>query len=57
VKKFEKIFTGYCTKKLLDRATIKFIFDGNTLSANETPEELGMETDDIIDVSIVKKKK
>jgi len=35
---------------------IKFIFDGSTVSPNTTPQELDMETDDIIDVAIKKKK-
>jgi len=55
-EKFDKIFNGYCTKKSLEKAMIKFIFDGSTVSPNTTPQELDMETDDIIDVAIKKKK-
>mmetsp|Transcript_15301 Transcript_15301/g.42795 ORF Transcript_15301/g.42795 Transcript_15301/m.42795 type:complete len:89 (+) Transcript_15301:134-400(+) len=47
--KFEKIFVAYCSKKSMDRGSIRFLFDGERLPPEATPESVGMEDGDSID--------
>ena len=32
--------------------SVRFLFDGNRISPNQTPEELDMEDNDVIDVMV-----
>lgn len=53
--KFQKLFDGYCKKLGIQPNTIKFVFDGETLDLDSTPEDEDMEDGDIIDVHTKKK--
>uniref|UniRef100_A0A1J3E3M3 Small ubiquitin-related modifier n=1 Tax=Noccaea caerulescens TaxID=107243 RepID=A0A1J3E3M3_NOCCA len=46
----KKLMTIYCEKKNLDYRTVRFIFDGKELKPRNTPAQLMMEDDDIIDM-------
>lgn len=41
---------AYSANKNITSKSIRFAFDGIRIDENSTPEELGMEDDDIIDV-------
>jgi len=49
---FSKIFGAYCKKVGADQASVRFLFDGNRVRDDQTPEQLGMENDDIIDAMV-----
>eukprot|EP00026_Physarum_polycephalum_P005410 Phypoly_transcript_05444.p1 GENE.Phypoly_transcript_05444~~Phypoly_transcript_05444.p1 ORF type:complete len:456 (+),score=76.14 Phypoly_transcript_05444:65-1432(+) len=51
---FKKLVIGYATKRNLDPSKITLLFDGLPLDADGTPKDTDMESDDIIDVKIVK---
>ena len=53
--KFKKLFDGYCKRFNVQPNTIKFVFDGDTLDLDSTPEDEDMEDGDIIDVHAKKK--
>jgi small ubiquitin-related modifier len=46
----KKLMKDYCIRKGLEMNTICFLFDGNRLSETQTPAELNMEGDDMIEV-------
>lgn len=48
----EKLMTAYCEYRKLPRSRIKFFFDGEDLKGGETPEQLDMEHEDVIDVQV-----
>lgn len=48
----EKLMTAYCEYRKLPRSRIKFLFDGEELKGGETPEQLDMEHEDVIDVQV-----
>jgi len=50
--KFESIMGRFAQKKNLSVSQCKFIFDGETLNPNSTPEGLDLEGDEIIDVRL-----
>ncbi|KAL6566367.1 hypothetical protein OROGR_001982 [Orobanche gracilis] len=50
--KFERVFKMYADKSKLDVKNLVFCFDGDKVSAAETPDSLGMEEDDIIEVHV-----
>ena len=50
--KFESIMGRFAQKKSLSVSQCKFIFDGETLNPNSTPEGLDLEGDEIIDVRL-----
>ena len=43
---------AYCEFRKLPRSRLKFSFDGDELKGGETPEQLDMENEDVIDVRI-----
>jgi small ubiquitin-related modifier len=45
----------YCIRKELEMNTISFLFDGNRLSETQTPAELNMEDDDMIEARYTRK--
>jgi len=47
---FRKLFDKYCTHLKVSKTSVKFVFDGDELDLDETPETLDVEDDDIIDV-------
>lgn len=48
----EKLMVAYCEFRKLPRSRLKFSFDGDELKGGETPEQLDMENEDVIDVRI-----
>lgn len=49
---FQKLFDGACNHLKLDKSRVTFIFDGEPLDLEGTPEEEDMEDGDIVDVKI-----
>lgn len=45
--KFTKIQEAFCSKKAWDPAQVRFVFDGERLMGDQTPEEVGMESGDV----------
>ncbi|KAK9808175.1 hypothetical protein WJX73_005370 [Symbiochloris irregularis] len=50
--KFEKIMASYATNKSIDQKSIRFLYEGRRLKPEETPDMLGMESEDVIDAVI-----
>ncbi|KAA8532637.1 hypothetical protein F0562_032547 [Nyssa sinensis] len=50
--KFERLFKMYAEKVKLDLQSLVFCFDGDKISPTATPDGLGMEDDDIIEVHV-----
>ncbi|GER32801.1 small ubiquitin-related modifier [Striga asiatica] len=50
--KFERLFKMYAGRCKLDVKNLVFCFDGDKVSPSETPDSLGMEDDDIIEVHV-----
>ncbi|CAL5350229.1 unnamed protein product [Camellia sinensis] len=48
--KFERLFKMYAEKSKLELQKLVFCFDGDKISSTATPDVLGMEDDDIIEV-------
>lgn len=46
----EKLMTAYCEFRKMPHSKLKFFFDGELLNGSETPVDLDMEEEDIIDV-------
>lgn len=44
--------TAYCEFRKLPRSRLKFLFDGEVLQGSETPVDLDMEEEDVIDVRV-----
>ena len=49
----EKITNAYCQRKGIATGSVRFMFDGELLNPNLTPEKLEMEQHDIIDVMLL----
>jgi len=47
-----KLMEAYCARSGLSSASVRFLYDGQRLSPDSTPKELGMENDDAIDVAL-----
>ncbi|CAI8051704.1 Small ubiquitin-related modifier 2 [Geodia barretti] len=45
-----KLMTAYCERQGFQAGTVRFMFDGNQIGAEQTPIELEMEDDDTIEV-------
>lgn len=50
-EKFDKVFKAYAEKVKCDLGSLVFTFDGDKVSVTATPDSLGMEEDDIIEVN------
>ncbi|XP_062145305.1 uncharacterized protein LOC133852553 [Alnus glutinosa] len=50
--KFERLFKMYADKVKLDIQNLVFCFDGDKISPAATPDDLGMEDNDIIEVHV-----
>lgn len=48
----DKLMEAYCEFRKLPRSRLKFLFDGDELKGSETPEQLDMESEDVIDVKV-----
>lgn len=48
----KKLMEAYCARQSLQMDQIRFLFDGNRLRDTQTPDELDMEDDDVIDAML-----
>ncbi|AAZ11434.1 small ubiquitin-related modifier [Trypanosoma equiperdum] len=48
----KKLIDTYCKKQGISRNSVRFLFDGTPIDETKTPEELGMEDDDVIDAMV-----
>lgn len=48
----KKLIDAYCKKQGITRASVRFLFDGSPIDESKTPEDLGMEDDDVIDAMV-----
>lgn len=48
----DKLMTAYCQFRKLPRSRLKFHFDGDEITGSDTPVDLDMEEDDVIDVRV-----
>ncbi|ESQ51859.1 hypothetical protein EUTSA_v10017466mg [Eutrema salsugineum] len=46
----KKLMDAYCVKRNIERKTIRFIYNGKELKPRNTPAQLNMEEDDLIDI-------
>jgi len=44
-----KLMDAYCQRQAIDQNSIRFLYDGQRIQAEQTPKELDMEDNDIID--------
>jgi len=44
-----KLMDAYCQRQAIDPNSIRFLYDGQRIQAEQTPKELDMEDNDIID--------
>uniref|UniRef100_A0A0D9V2R5 Rad60/SUMO-like domain-containing protein n=1 Tax=Leersia perrieri TaxID=77586 RepID=A0A0D9V2R5_9ORYZ len=49
-EKFDKLFRAYAKKNNLSLSALTFVFDGEKVNPASTPEELGLEDEDMIEV-------
>ena len=47
-----KVMDAYCTRTGVDRASTRWLFDGEPIREEDTPRELGMEDGDCVDVEL-----
>ncbi|KMO94628.1 small ubiquitin-related modifier [Streptomyces roseus] len=50
--RMEKVMTVYCARIGHPVADVRFLYDGERISWDSTPEDLGMQDDDLIDVMV-----
>ncbi|EKX74217.1 ubiquitin domain containing protein [Theileria equi strain WA] len=50
--KLEKLMTTYCSRLGKSPDAVRFLFDGDRIKGDSTPEELGIEHGDIIDAMV-----
>merc|ERR1711988_364829 len=50
--KLKKLFDAYCQRGNLNPKGVRFLFEGNRLRDEHTPNEHEMEDDDVIDVMV-----
>eukprot|EP00796_Vickermania_ingenoplastis_P011363 gene11363-7869_t len=48
----KKLFDAYCKKQGINRQSVRFLFDGTPVDESKTPEDLGMEEEDVIDAMV-----
>lgn len=49
---FRKLMTAYCERQSVTSESVVFLFEGERLRGEQTPQEVGMEDGDSIDVVI-----
>ena len=47
-----KLMNAFCQRQGVDQKSVRFLFDGERVRENNTPDELGMEDGDVIDVMV-----
>jgi len=48
----QKLMTAFCNRNGVAMNSVRFLFDGNRVNANQTPADLEMEDGDVIDVMV-----
>jgi Ubiquitin-2 like Rad60 SUMO-like len=48
--RFEKVMNAFCDRQGKNLATSRFVFDGDKLDKDDTPEKMNMEDGDMIEV-------
>lgn len=48
----KKLMDAYCKKQGIQRTSVRFLFDGAPIDENKTPDDIGMEDDDVIDAMV-----
>ena len=48
----KKLMEAYCNRQSLQMDQIRFLFDGNRLRETQSPDELEMKDDDVIDAML-----
>ncbi|KAJ9440676.1 hypothetical protein DIPPA_19437 [Diplonema papillatum] len=48
--KLRKLVEAYCKVRKVSRGQLRLLFDGVSVGDNQTPDELGIEDEDVIDV-------
>jgi small ubiquitin-related modifier len=48
----KKLMDAYCKRQGVNRTSVRFLFDGSPIDENKTPDDLGMEDDDVIDAMV-----
>jgi len=49
---FAKVMSAYCKKVGADQESVRFLFDGQRVRPDQTPEDLDMEDEDEIDAMV-----
>ncbi|KAF2073662.1 hypothetical protein CYY_005012 [Polysphondylium violaceum] len=49
----KKLMDAYSSKKGVNPSSLRFLYEGNRIDYENTPKQLNMENDDIIDVTIM----
>jgi len=50
--KLRKLMDAYCKRQGLVNGSVRFSFDGNRVNPEMTPDDIGMQSDDIIDAMV-----
>lgn len=48
--RLERLMDAYCERQGLERSAVRFLYDGQRLTPEDSPGKLGMEDEDVIDV-------
>jgi len=49
---FSKVFAAYCKRTGTDEKEVRFLFDGQRLRKDQSPESYDMEDEDVIDAMV-----
>ncbi|CAM9689934.1 unnamed protein product [Chrysoparadoxa australica] len=49
VTRMEKVFATYASRKGVSKEALRFLLDGDRINPEQTPDELGLEDQDMID--------
>jgi len=50
--KLRKLMDAYCKRQGLVNGSVRFSFDGNRVNPETTPDDIGIQSDDIIDAMV-----
>mmetsp|Transcript_14836 Transcript_14836/g.58197 ORF Transcript_14836/g.58197 Transcript_14836/m.58197 type:complete len:90 (+) Transcript_14836:153-422(+) len=49
---FKKLMEAYCQRRGQSLSSVRFVFNGEQINGNQTPMDVGMEDEDVIDVML-----
>eukprot|EP01067_Filipodium_phascolosomae_P005131 Filipodium_phascolosomae@DN3163_c0_g1_i1.p1 len=49
---FRRIIQAYCSRLGQTESTVRFLFDGERITAEQTPADLNMENEDVVDALV-----